>query len=92
MLLASVDMQTPQRASHELPDSRLKLYPTNHSNKGGMMDFELKGSDDEHGIGEVTAFDMQAGHAEVSYCQQHRIIANWIANFCSRRKCTDSSP
>ncbi|EMD88348.1 hypothetical protein COCC4DRAFT_149949 [Bipolaris maydis ATCC 48331] len=57
-------MQTPQRASHELPDSRLKLYPTNHSNKGGMMDFELKGSDDEHGIGEVTAFDMQAGHAE----------------------------
>ena len=29
--------------------------------------FELKGGDDDHGVGEVTNFDMQAGHAEVSY-------------------------
>lgn len=60
-------MQTPQCASNELSASRLKLYPTNPSNKEAM--FELKGGDDDHGIGKVTNFDMQAGHAEVSYCQ-----------------------
>jgi hypothetical protein len=68
VVLACADMQTPRHASPELSASKLKVYPTNSSNKGAIMDIELKNGDDD-GIGEGTTFDMQAGHAEVS-CYQ----------------------